>query len=101
MTSDISALGPAAADRAAGVLMGMACGDALGAPYEFGPPLSVDHPVGMVGGGTFGWEPGEWTDDTQMAVVILRAAELAVADGVRLADRLDDVVRGWVDWAGS
>ena len=26
-------------DRAAGVLLGQACGDALGVPYEFGPAL--------------------------------------------------------------
>ena len=31
-------LSSAQVDRAAGVLLGMACGDALGAPYEFGPP---------------------------------------------------------------
>lgn len=91
----------AMADRAAGVLMGMACGDALGAPFEFGPPLSADHPLAMTGGGGFGWEPGEWTDDTQMAVVILRAAERAVADGTRLTDHLDGVVRGWVEWAAD
>ena len=29
-------------DRAAGVLLGTACGDALGAGYEFGPPLPRD-----------------------------------------------------------
>jgi len=85
--------------RAAGVLAGMACGDALGAPYEFGPPLAVTTVVDMCGGGSFGWKPGEWTDDTQMAVVILQAAESAVADGARLTDRLDDVVTGWVEWA--
>src|SRR5665648_953160 len=94
-------LGTAVADRAAGVLMGMACGDALGAPFEFGPPLGADHPFRMVGGGGFGWEPGEWTDDTQMAVVILQAAERAVADGTRLTDHLDAVVQGWVDWAAE
>lgn len=44
--------------RAAGVLLAMACGDALGAGYEFGPPLSADTEVAMVGGGSFGWEPG-------------------------------------------
>ena len=91
----------AVADRAAGVLMGMACGDALGAPFEFGPPLGADHPLGMTGGGGFGWEPGEWTDDTQMAVVILQAAARAVADGTRLTDHLDTVVQGWVDWAAE
>ena len=57
-------------DRAAGVLLGTGCGDALGAGYEFGPPLADDVTVGMVGGGPFGWAPGEWTDDTSMAVAI-------------------------------
>lgn len=91
----------AMADRAAGVLMGMACGDALGAPFEFGPPLAADRALAMTGGGGFGWEPGEWTDDTQMAVVILQAAERAVADGTGLTDHLDAVVQGWVDWAAE
>jgi ADP-ribosyl-[dinitrogen reductase] hydrolase len=104
--SDVAPAGRAApglevdqADRAAGVLMGMACGDALGAPYEFGPPLPADQPVEMTGGGRFGWEPGEWTDDTQMAVVILQAAEAARTDGGTLTDHLDDIARGWVEWA--
>ena len=61
-------------DRAAGVLLATACGDALGAGYEFGPPLPADQPVGMVGGGPFGWAPGEWTDDTSMAVAIAEVA---------------------------
>jgi hypothetical protein len=56
-------------DRAAGVL-GTACGDALGAGYEFGPPLSSTSAVAMIGGGSFGWAPGEWTDDTSMAIAI-------------------------------
>ncbi len=94
-------LSTAAADRASGVLMGMACGDALGAPFEFGPPLSAERPLAMTGGGGFGWQPGEWTDDTQMAVVILQAAERAVADGTPLTDHLDDVVQGWVEWAAE
>ena len=58
-------------DRAAGVLLGVACGDALGAGYEFQPARIHGEPVAMVGGGGFGWEPGEWTDDTQMASAIL------------------------------
>ena len=28
----------------------------------------------MVGGGSFGWEPGEWTDDTSMAIAIAEVA---------------------------
>ena len=86
-------------DRAAGVLLGMACGDALGAGYEFGPPLGSDRAVGMIGGGGFGWAPGEWTDDTSMAVAI---AEVT-ADGGSLRDEaaLDMIARRWADWARS
>lgn len=87
------------ADRAAGVLMGMACGDALGAPYECGPPLADDVPVGMVGGGPFARAPGEWTDDTQMAVVLLEAAERAASLDRTLRDLLDDVAVGWAAWS--
>src|SRR5882724_11695836 len=64
-------------DRARGVLLATAAGDALGAGYEFGPPLPDDAPVAMKGGGTLGWAPGEWTDDTSMALAI---AEVAAAD---------------------
>ena len=60
--------------------LGMACGDALGAGYEFGPPLAAETEVVMEGGGSFGWAPGEWTDDTSMAVAI---AEVT-ADGADL-----------------
>lgn len=92
-------LDAAQSDRAAGVLVGLACGDALGAPHEFGPPLGPDVALGMVGGGDLGWAPGEWTDDTQMSVVVLEAAEAAVRRGVALTDVLDDVARGWVAWS--
>lgn len=53
--------------------MGSAVGDALGAPFVFGPPgaYSARFPDGvgqMCGGG--GGEPGEATDDTRMAVLV-------------------------------
>ena len=57
-------------DRAVGAVLASAVGDALGAPYEFGPPNPAA-PCAMEGGGGFGWAPGEWTDDTQMALAIL------------------------------
>lgn len=63
-------LEPAPLDRARGVLLATAAGDALGAGYEFGPPLPADAPVTMKGGGTFRWAPGEWTDDTSMALAV-------------------------------
>lgn len=59
-------------ERAAGAILGMASGDALGAGYEFGPPLPSDTPVSMDGGRRGPWQPGERTDDTSMAIPILR-----------------------------
>ena len=84
-------------DRVVGVLLGTACGDALGAGYEFGPPLGDDVEVEMTGGGTFRWAPGEWTDDTSMAVAIAEAA----ADGLdlRSAEAQDRIVARWLDWS--
>ena len=83
-------------DRAVGALLGTAAGDALGAAYEFGPPRGPELEVAMVGGGSFGWEPGEWTDDTSMAIAI---AEVA-ASGADLRDEkaLDALVRRWHEW---
>jgi ADP-ribosyl-[dinitrogen reductase] hydrolase len=84
-------------DRAVGALLGTAAGDALGAAYEFGPPRGPQLEVAMVGGGSFGWEPGEWTDDTSMAIAI---AEVA-ATGADLRDEqaLDALVRRWHEWS--
>src|SRR6478672_8873459 len=83
-------------DRVVGVLLGTAAGDALGAAYEFGPPRGPELEVAMVGGGAFAWEPGEWTDDTSMAIAI---AEVA-ATGADLCDEeaLDAIVRRWGEW---
>ncbi|MBA2773439.1 MAG: ADP-ribosylglycohydrolase family protein, partial [Nocardioidaceae bacterium] len=52
------------AHRAAGVLLGQACGDALGVPYEFGTPPVGDERAVMRGGGLGPYAPGEWSDDT-------------------------------------
>lgn len=84
-------------DRVAGVLLGTAVGDALGAGYEFGPPLADDAPVAMRGGGQFGWAPGEWTDDTAMAIVIARVA----ADGLNLRSTFaqDRIAAAWAAWS--
>lgn len=90
-------LSPAQLDRACGALLGTAAGDALGAPYEFGPPRGPELEVAMVGGGGFGWEPGEWTDDTSMAIVI---AEVAASDvDLREEPALDTIVKRWHQWA--
>ena len=84
-------------DRAVGVLLATAAGDALGAPYEFQPPRGPELDVAMVGGGAFGWKPGEWTDDTSMAIAI---AEVA-STGADLRDEAAQtaIVRRWYDWS--
>ncbi|WRZ92573.1 ADP-ribosylglycohydrolase family protein [Streptomyces sp. NBC_01007] len=60
---------------ATGTILGSAVGDALGAPFEFGPEGAFTRRFPapgqggeMCGGG--GWDPGEATDDTQMAVLV-------------------------------
>jgi len=84
-------------DRAQGVLLGTAAGDALGAGYEFGPPLDDDVTVVMNGGGPFGWAPGEWTDDTSMALAIAEVA--ASGADLRGEGAQDAVVARWAAWA--
>src|SRR6516164_710033 len=84
-------------DRACGVLLGTAAGDALGAPYEFGPPRGPQLEVAMVGGGGFGWEPGEWTDDTSMAIAIAEVA--ATGADLRQEEALDAIAQRWHGWS--
>ena len=72
-------------DRCAGALLGLAAGDALGAGYEFQSPPSGE--ASMKGGGLGGWEPGEWTDDTQMAICIAEETATGTVEPVRVAGR--------------
>ena len=86
--------------HATGAILGLAVGDALGAPYEFtaSPDLTLTREAqDMTGGGGVGWQPGEWTDDTSMAVPILRE----VAAGADLLDSVtqDRLVLAWRNWA--
>ena len=84
--------------RAAGVLLGSAAGDALGAGYEFTHP-QPDQRIGMIGGGLGGFEPGEWTDDTAMTVAV--AEVTATGADVRTAAGLDAVAANFVRWYDS
>ena len=79
------------ADRSAGVVIASAAADALGGPYEFGPPIGADRTLAMTGGGGFGWGPGEWTDDTQMALALLSP----LAAGNREAAAVEAGVMAW------
>ena len=86
-------------DRARGVLLGCAVGDALGVPFEFKPPQDFGPerlPLGMPGGGPFNFGPGEWSDDTQMSLCIARAAW----DGLDLSSGkgLERVAKAFVGW---
>lgn len=62
-------------DRIIGMLMGLAVGDALGAPLEFMSERQVQIKHGevteMIGGGWLSLRPGDWTDDTAMMQCLL------------------------------
>ena len=57
-------------DRYRGAILGLAAGDALGTTLEFTTPGSFTPITDMVGGGPFHLRPGEWTDDTSMALCL-------------------------------
>ena len=59
-----------AGDRAVGCLFGLALGDALGTTLEFSARDSKPPVTDLVGGGPFKLKPGEWTDDTSMALCL-------------------------------
>lgn len=82
-------------DRRLGAVLGSVAGDALGAPYEFKPPVSASEPIIMRAGGD--WQLGEWTDDTAMSVPILQ--ELAEGGDLRNEQAQGRIVRSWVGWA--
>lgn len=56
--------------RYRGSLLGLAAGDALGTTLEFESPGTFAPLTDMVGGGPFHLQPGEWTDDTSMALCL-------------------------------
>ena len=60
-------------DRIKGALLGLACGDAVGTTLEFEVRGSFEPITDMVGGGPFGLEPGQWTDDTSMALCLAQS----------------------------
>ena len=80
-------------DRAKGCLLGLAVGDAVGTSVEFEPRGSFEPVADMIGGGIFGLEPGQWTDDTSMALCL--AASLVEKGGFDPADQMDRYVRWW------
>lgn len=57
-------------ERFRGCLLGLACGDAVGTTVEFRRRGTFPPVTGMLGGGPFSLRPGEWTDDTSMALCL-------------------------------
>ena len=89
---------PLLADRARGVILGLAVGDALGAAVEWDHPDQIHARYGgplrdMVASRM--WGLGEWTDDTAMALALAESlAERGVYDE-------DDVLARYLVWARS
>jgi ADP-ribosyl-[dinitrogen reductase] hydrolase len=80
-------------------MLGLACGDALGATLEFLSRDEIRARYGqlrdIVGGGWLRLAPGEVTDDTQMATCIAESiVAMGTVDG-------DDIARRFVDWLHS
>lgn len=80
-------------DRFRGCLLGLATGDALGTTLEFKPPGTFQPIDDMVGGGCHNLEPGQWTDDTSMALCL--ATSLVECGGFDARDQMERYVRWW------
>jgi ADP-ribosyl-[dinitrogen reductase] hydrolase len=78
-------------ERYRGSLLGLATGDALGAPLEGERPGSFEPVKDMIGGGFHHIEPGQWTDDTSMALCL--AQSLVERRGFDPTDQLERYVR--------
>jgi ADP-ribosyl-[dinitrogen reductase] hydrolase len=80
-------------DRFRGCLLGLAAGDAVGTTLEFKAPGSFKPIDDMIGGGPFRLKPGEWTDDTSMALCL--ATSLIEKNGFDPKDQMDRYCRWW------
>jgi ADP-ribosyl-[dinitrogen reductase] hydrolase len=80
-------------DRFRGCLLGLAIGDAVGTTVEFRQRGTFARVSDMVGRGPFGLAPGQWTDDTSMALCL--ADSLLERGGFDPADQMDRYLRWW------
>lgn len=78
-------------DRFRGCLLGLACGDALGTTVEFKARGTFSSVTDMVGDGPFNLRPGEWTDDTSMALCL--AASLTELNRFDAEDQMSRYLR--------
>ena len=81
--------------RYLGCLVGLAVGDALGTTLEFRPKGSFEPITEMIGGGPFRLDPGQWTDDTSMALCL--AESLLEKGDFDPSDQMQRYVRWWRD----
>lgn len=79
--------------RAQGALLGLAVGDAVGTTLEFRARGTFEPISDMVGGGPFHLKPGQWTDDTSMALCL--ASSLLERGGFDQHDQMTQYVRWW------
>jgi len=82
---------PGLRTRTRGCLLGLAVGDAVGTTVEFRPRGSFAPVTDMVGGGPFGLRPGQWTDDTSMALCL--ATSLVERGGFDPGDQMERYCR--------
>ena len=80
-------------------MLGLACGDALGSTIEFTRRDSHPEVCDLIGGGPFQLEPGQWTDDTSMALCL--AGSLIACHGFDADDLLKRFVAWWRDGTNS
>lgn len=80
-------------ERYRGCLLGLAVGDALGTTLEFKRPGTFTPLTDMVGGGPFNLQPGQWTDDTSMALCL--AESVLECGGFDPRDQMQRYVRWW------
>lgn len=86
-------------NRYEGALLGVAVGDALGAPLEFmsAEQIKQTHAgdvTEMIGGGWLSVEPGEVTDDTQMTLAVAEG----IAEGSNNEDRYGYIGENFLRW---
>ena len=82
-------------ERYRGCLLGLATGDAVGTTLEFNPPGTFEPLKDMVGGGPFHLKPGQWTDDTSMALCL--AESLIECKGFDPVDQLRRYLRWYLE----
>lgn len=84
---------PGLLERYQGCLLGLAAGDAVGTSVEFSPKDTFSPLTDMVGGGPFNLQPGQWTDDTSMALCL--AESLIVRGGFDARDQMTRYLNWW------